>query len=56
VTDGRTGARFAGAFIDGFTTNKNGLAKLTFPKKGGFQFRATMKDSIRSNALYVAVV
>jgi len=55
VTDGMSGVPIAGAVIDGATTDANGVATLTFPTKGGYSYKATRDDSIRSNALYVVV-
>ena len=55
VTDGTTGVPVSGAVIDGVTTGADGTATLTFPKKGVFEYKATRADSLRSNALYVAV-
>lgn len=56
VTDGTTGVAVQGAVIDGVTTDANGKATLTFPNAGVFQYKATRDDSLRSNALRVAVV
>lgn len=56
VTDGSTGAPAQGALIDGVTTDANGKATLTFPKRGVFEYKATRTDSLRSNALLVAVL
>ncbi|CAF9914429.1 MAG: hypothetical protein ALECFALPRED_009591 [Alectoria fallacina] len=55
VTDGMTGVPIEGALIDGVLTDASGDATLTFPKAGVFEFKAERSDSIRSNALYVAV-
>ena len=55
VTDGMTGVPIQGALIDGVLTDASGDATLTFPKAGVFEFKAERSDSIRSNALYVAV-
>ena len=56
VTDGSTGQPIAGAVIDGVTTDGSGVAVLTFPKIGAFEYKATAPQSIRSNALYVGVI
>jgi len=56
VTDGMTGVVVPGAEIDGVATNAAGMATLKFAKVGVFQFKATRSDSLRSNALIVAVV
>lgn len=56
VVDGMSGAPIQGAVIDGVTTDANGNAVLTFPKKGRFTFKATEATSLRSNALKVHVV
>lgn len=56
VTDGMTGVVVPGAEIDGVTTNAAGMATLKFTKVGVFRFKATRSDSLRSNALTVAVV
>lgn len=55
ITDGQTGAPVQGALIDGVTTDANGKAVLTFPKRGVFKYKATKSDAIRSNALVVVV-
>lgn len=55
VTDGSTGTAVQGAVIDGVTTDANGKAVLTFPKRGVFTYKATKADAIRSNALVVLV-
>ncbi|MCJ1390283.1 hypothetical protein MMC18_003141 [Xylographa bjoerkii] len=56
VTDGTTGVVVPGAEIDGVVTNAAGMATLTFAHVGVFRFKATRSDSLRSNALTVAVV
>ncbi|MCJ1458922.1 hypothetical protein MMC28_009298 [Mycoblastus sanguinarius] len=55
VTDGTTGVVIPNAIIDGVTTDADGNAILTFPNDGVFEYKATRSDSLRSNALYVAV-
>jgi len=56
VTDGMTGVVVPGATIDGVVTNAAGMATLTFKKVGVFELKATRSDSLRSNALIVAVI
>ncbi|MCJ1309342.1 hypothetical protein MMC25_003001 [Agyrium rufum] len=56
VSDGTTGTLIQGATIDGVLTNAAGQATLTFKKKGIYAYKAERSDSIRSNALVVAVV
>lgn len=56
VTDGTTGVPVPNAVIDGVTTDASGKAALVFRKTGVFEYKATRSDSLRSNALYVAVV
>ena len=56
VTDGVTGVVVPGATIDGVVTDAAGMATLTFDTVGAFEFKATRSDSLRSNALAVAVV
>ncbi|CAF9925221.1 MAG: hypothetical protein HETSPECPRED_005778 [Heterodermia speciosa] len=56
ITDGSTGVPIAGAVIDGVTTDANENAALTFGTKGAFKYKAERSDSIRFNALVVAVV
>ncbi len=55
VTDGMTDVPVGGAMIDGVTTAADGTATLTFGETGVFEYKATRSDSLRSNALYVAV-
>ena len=55
VTDGSTGVPVPNAIIDGVTTAADGTATLRFPNIGAFEYKATRSDSLRSNALYVAV-
>lgn len=55
VTDGMTGVPVPNAVIDGVTTAADGTATLTFPSHGVFEYKATRSDSLRSNALYVAI-
>lgn len=55
VTDGMTGVPVAGALFDGVSTGADGSATLVLGKKGVFEYKATRSDSLRSNALYVAV-
>lgn len=55
VTDGTTGVPVQGASIDGVETASDGTATLTFGSRGVFEYKATRSDSLRSDALYVAV-
>ena len=56
VTDGTSGVPVPGASIDGVMTGADGVAVLAFPRKGVFTFKAQRSDSLRSNAIAVAVV
>lgn len=56
VTDGSTGTPISGAVINGVTTDANGKATLTFPRRGVFQYKATKSGAVRSNVLVVLVV
>lgn len=55
VTDGTSGVAVEGAVIGGVATDAGGQATLRFPNAGVFQYKAERSDSLRSNALYVAV-
>ncbi|KAL8832076.1 MAG: hypothetical protein Q9191_000498 [Dirinaria sp. TL-2023a] len=55
ITDGTTGLAIPDAVIGGVTSDSNGKAILTFSKTGTFFYKATRSDSLRSNALVVAV-
>ena len=56
VVDGTTGTPVQGASVDGVRTDANGDAVLVFAKRGVFTYKATMAESLRSNALVVVVV
>ncbi len=55
VTDGQTKAPQAGATVGGATTNANGIATLSFARKGIYRLKASKPDTIRSNTIVMCV-
>ena len=55
VTDGATGIPFEGATVGGATTDKAGVAKITFKCPGIKRLKAEAPDSLRSNVIKVTV-
>ncbi|MFG1607942.1 hypothetical protein [Actinoplanes sp. NPDC049265] len=56
VTDRSTGARVAGASVNGTVTDASGTAKLTFPVPAQVTVKADKANAIRSNAVTTKVV
>jgi hypothetical protein len=55
VTDGSTGTPIEGAIVDGVTTDRDGVARITFMSPGVNTLKAEAPDSLRSNAIRVTV-
>ncbi len=55
VLDGVTGQRIAGARVGGKTSNSKGRVLLRINRRGLYRFKATRKDSIRSNSWKVRI-